>query len=70
MGEACARHGVPLAAAALQFSMRCEAIDSTIVGVSSPERVAATLELANVEIPDALWGELEALTPPPDVWLD
>jgi D-threo-aldose 1-dehydrogenase len=70
MGEACARHGVPLAAAALQFSMRCEAIDSTIVGVSSPERVAATLELANVEIPDALWEELEALTPPPDVWLD
>ena len=36
MEAACRRYDVPLAAAALQFSMRSEMIDSTVVGVSSP----------------------------------
>jgi D-threo-aldose 1-dehydrogenase len=58
---ACERHGVPAAAAALQFSMRSPAIDATIVGITRPERVTQTLELAAVSIPDALWAELEPL---------
>ena len=70
MGEACARHGVPLAAAALQFSMRSADVHSTVVGVSSPERIAQTVELASVAIPEALWAELETLVPPADGWLD
>lgn len=70
MGEACARHGVPLAAAALQFSMRSADVHSTVVGVSSPERIAQTVELASVAIPDELWAELETLVPPADGWLD
>ncbi|MEJ1229702.1 MAG: aldo/keto reductase [Galbitalea sp.] len=37
MQEACTRHGVPLAAAALQFSLRNESIASTVVGVSRPK---------------------------------
>lgn len=57
----CARHGVPLAAAALQFSMRDPDIDVTIVGMSKPERVAQTIELARFAIPDALWDELATL---------
>jgi D-threo-aldose 1-dehydrogenase len=61
MQAACAAHGVPLAAAALQFSLRSELVDATIVGVSAPERVAQTLELAQLDIPDALWEELDAL---------
>lgn len=69
MQAGCARHGVPLPAAALQCSMRCATIDATIVGVSAPERVAETIELAGVDIPDALWEELEALTPPRELWL-
>ena len=36
----CARHDVPVGAAALQFSMRDARINSTICGVSRPERVA------------------------------
>jgi D-threo-aldose 1-dehydrogenase len=36
--------------------MRSELIDSTIVGVSSPERITQTIELAGVEIPDELWS--------------
>ena len=58
---ACARHGVPMGAAALQFSMRDPRITSTIVGVTKPERVAETLEWAGTDIPEALWRELEAV---------
>jgi D-threo-aldose 1-dehydrogenase len=70
MEEACARHGVPLAAAALQFSTRSALVDSTVVGVSSPERVDETLALLDVDVPEELWSELEALTPPREGWLD
>lgn len=59
---ACARHGVAVGAAALQFSMRDPRITATIVGVSKPERVAETLEWAAADVPDALWEELEGLT--------
>lgn len=69
MQEVCARAGVPLAAAALQFSMRLPSVHSTVVGVSSPERVAQTLELAAVEVPDDVWDELERLVPDPAGWL-
>lgn len=58
---ACARHGVPMGAAALQFSTRSPLVASTIVGVSSPERVQQTVAWARQPIPDALWKELEAL---------
>jgi D-threo-aldose 1-dehydrogenase len=70
MEEACRRYEVPLAAAALQFSLRSEVIASTVVGMSSPERIAQTLELAAVTIPDALWSELEQHTPARELWLD
>ena len=70
MEAACGRYEVPLAAAALQFSMRSDVIDSTVVGVSSPRRIDQTLELAAVSIPDELWSELEQATPPRQLWLD
>jgi D-threo-aldose 1-dehydrogenase len=70
MEGACRRYDVPLAAAALQFSLRSELIDSTVVGVSSPQRITQTLELAAVAIPDDLWSELEQATPPQELWLD
>ncbi|RKS77471.1 D-threo-aldose 1-dehydrogenase [Motilibacter peucedani] len=65
---ACARHGVPLAAAALQDSLRDARITSTVVGASRPERIDATIALASVEVPDALWDELAGLEPPAEVW--
>jgi D-threo-aldose 1-dehydrogenase len=64
MAAACQRHGVPLAAAALQFSLRDPRIHATIVGMSRPEYVGATIELAHVAIPDALWHELDVLAGP------
>jgi D-threo-aldose 1-dehydrogenase len=51
----CQRYGVPLAAVALQFSLRDPRIVSTIVGMSRPERPAETLALARTPIPDELW---------------
>jgi D-threo-aldose 1-dehydrogenase len=70
MQDACLRHGVTLAAAALQFSLRSPSVDSTVVGISTPERVAQTLEYAEMEIPAELWDELEALVPPSELWLN
>lgn len=57
----CQRYDVPLAAAALHFSLRDPRIDSTIVGISRPERIAQTIDLAAHPIPDELWAELDAL---------
>ena len=70
MRNACAHAGVPLAAAALQYSLKAPFVDSTVVGLSSPARVAETLKLAQVKIPPSLWSELEALVPSPSLWLD
>jgi D-threo-aldose 1-dehydrogenase len=53
--------GIPLAAAALQYSLREERIASTIVGMSAPERVEQTIELAEWPIPPEVWAELEPL---------
>ena len=63
MSEVCEEHDVPLAAAAPQFSMKDPRVVSTIVGLSRPERVEQTLELAAHPIPDELWPRLEALVP-------
>jgi D-threo-aldose 1-dehydrogenase len=58
----CDRYGVPLAAAALQFSTRDPRITNTIVGMSNPARIEKTIELARIEIPAGLWEEIAALT--------
>ena len=57
----CQEHAVPLAAAALQFSLRNENIISTIVGMSEPERIANSIKLAEWPIPVAFWAELSSL---------
>lgn len=57
----CARHGIPVGAAALQFSMRDPRITSTIVGVSKPDRIEQTLGWAAHRISGDAWQELLAL---------
>lgn len=57
----CAAHGVPLAAAALQFSLRDPRVASTIVGMSRPDRLAQTVALARHPVPDDLWAQIDAL---------
>jgi D-threo-aldose 1-dehydrogenase len=66
---ACARYAVPMAAAALQYSLREPRISSTIVGMSRPERYDEALALAAHPIPDDLWSEIDALMPGPEQWL-
>ena len=58
--DICDRHGVPLAAAALQFSLRDPRITNTIVGMTRPERIQQTIDFAEWAIPDACWEELMA----------
>jgi len=61
MEEVCKRSGLPLAAAALQFSLRDARIVSTIVGITRPERLTETLALAQQPIADELWAELDSI---------
>jgi D-threo-aldose 1-dehydrogenase len=65
----CRSHDVPLAAAAIQFSLRDERIASTLVGFSRPERVDETVRLAEWPIPAELWSEVERHVPAPTNWL-
>jgi D-threo-aldose 1-dehydrogenase len=69
MQAACERHGVPLAAAALQYSLKDPRITSTVVGMSRPERYDETLALAAYPVPDELWAEIDALAPGQEHWL-
>lgn len=56
----CARHNVPLAAAALQFPLAHPAVASVLLGPRSPTQLAQSLDLLDVPIPVDLWAELRA----------
>jgi D-threo-aldose 1-dehydrogenase len=56
--EICARHGVPLQAAAVQFPLRHPAVAAVVVGCSTPEEVEEDVHLSTVEVPEALWNEI------------
>ncbi|GAA1973708.1 aldo/keto reductase [Microbacterium pumilum] len=56
---------VDLAAAALQFSVGSPLIDTTVVGVSSLERLGALPSLIDSAVPDAFFDAIEKLGPPP-----
>lgn len=59
----CDEYGVPIAAAALQFSLREPRIHSTVVGVSSLPRLEAAIDDASLAIPDDLWAAIEDVVP-------
>jgi D-threo-aldose 1-dehydrogenase len=69
MHDACARHDVPPAAAALQFSVREPRVASTVVGVSKPSRIEETAAMMALPVPDELWAELGSLAVSPEHWL-
>jgi D-threo-aldose 1-dehydrogenase len=58
IGAACARHGVPLRAAAMQFPMAHPAVVSLVAGVRSVAHLDEYPELLGHPIPTALWDEL------------
>jgi aryl-alcohol dehydrogenase-like predicted oxidoreductase len=60
MNDACARYGVPLAAAALRFALRHPAVTAAVVGARAPEEIRNDVAYLSLDIPDALWAELAA----------
>jgi D-threo-aldose 1-dehydrogenase len=56
----CARHGVPLAAAALQFPLAHSAVAAVIPGPRSVAELEEDLRLFRHPIPAVLWDELRA----------
>jgi D-threo-aldose 1-dehydrogenase len=58
--EVCERHGVPLAAAAIQFPLGLDTVASIIPGAVRPEEVVKNHELMTTRIPMALWDELKS----------
>jgi D-threo-aldose 1-dehydrogenase len=57
--DVCERHGVPLAAAALQFPLGHPAVSSVIPGASSPAQLERNVATFTHPIPSALWAELK-----------
>jgi D-threo-aldose 1-dehydrogenase len=55
----CARHGVPLPAAALQFPLGHPSVASVIPGALAPEQVGRNIALMERPIPADLWAELK-----------
>lgn len=60
MKAICERHGVPLAAAALQFPLAHPAVGAVIAGVRSASEVDEDVRLLTMPIPDDVWLELHA----------
>jgi D-threo-aldose 1-dehydrogenase len=60
IGAACARHGVPIGAAALRFTLRHPAVTAAVVGARSPAEITADVGYLARDVPDALFDELAA----------
>lgn len=56
----CERSGVALPQAALQFAMREPLVASTLIGVSSSQRLRTNVQLANTPPVHSLWQDLRA----------
>lgn len=54
----CASHGVPLAAAALQFPLANPVVAAVIPGFASADEVRAGVDRFKTRIPDVLWADL------------
>lgn len=55
----CARFGVSLPAAALQYPLRCKQVATVIPGMVGTDQVAASIARLATPIPDALWAALD-----------
>ena len=61
MRDACASYGVPLPAAALQFTLRHPAVTAAVVGARSAKEITADTSYLSTSIPHTLWTDLEGL---------
>jgi D-threo-aldose 1-dehydrogenase len=60
LADACARHGVALSAAALQFALAHPAVRTLVIGCNTPAEFNAALTGVEAPIPAALWADLRA----------
>jgi D-threo-aldose 1-dehydrogenase len=57
----CARHGVSLLAAALQYVVRHPAVTTTVPGARRPDQATANTAAMVEPLPEAFWAELGPL---------
>jgi D-threo-aldose 1-dehydrogenase len=58
IAEVCARHDVPVAAAALRYVLRHPAVTAAVVGARTPDEIRADASYLGWPIPDTLWADL------------
>jgi D-threo-aldose 1-dehydrogenase len=56
----CARHGVPIKAAAIQFPLGHPAVTCVVVGCRSVAQLDESIAMFELDIPPAMWAELKA----------
>ena len=66
ISEVCARHGVSLPAAAVQYPLRHPSVVSVVTGMRTEKHVRSTVERYRAWIPESLWEELDAAGLAPD----
>ncbi|MEG8177747.1 aldo/keto reductase [Nocardia terpenica] len=54
----CAKYGVPLRAAAMQFPARHPAVAGVVLGSGTRAEIADSVAMLNIEVPEELWAEL------------
>jgi D-threo-aldose 1-dehydrogenase len=59
IGAVCARHGVPIKAAAIQFPLGHPAVSCVVVGCRSVAQLDDSIAMFEVQIPSAMWQELK-----------
>jgi D-threo-aldose 1-dehydrogenase len=60
LGEVCRVHGVPLAAAAIQFPLGHPKVSSIVIGAVSAQEIRENFELMSQSIPGQLWADLKS----------
>ena len=60
LADVCARHGVELPAAALQFPLGHPAVTGIIPGAQHADEVTGNMALFRKQLPAALWADLRA----------
>ena len=63
--ETCARYGIELRAAALQFPQRSMAVSAVVLGSRTADAVADSMAQLEVQIPPTLWAELDEVVAAP-----
>lgn len=60
LGEVCRAHGVPLAAAAIQFPLGHPQVSSVVIGAVSAREIQQNFDWMQTPIPSALWADLRS----------